>query len=163
MYQKEVLEKQSQVGRKTQFFHKIEKKKSKCLISKESTRYPAIDEIYVSKIVFRDSHSVFPGQEEVGKIICVIWTNTVQFIILFCDVYSLDPVHMLNILHLPFFFPKVFFFFQSSLCCCLVAKLCPTLCDLLDCSMPGSPVPQRLPEFAQIHVHEVYMGEWDKL
>ena len=66
MYQKEVLEKQSQVGIKTQFFNKIEKKKSECLISKESTRYPAIDEIYVSKIVFGDSHSVFPGQEE-GK------------------------------------------------------------------------------------------------
>ena len=25
-----------------------------------------------------------------------------------------------------------------SLYCCLVAKLCPTLCDLMDCIVPGS-------------------------
>ena len=37
--------------------------------------------------------------------------------------------------------------------CCSVAKLCPTLCDPMDCSMPGFPVLQYLPEFAQIHVH----------
>ena len=28
--------------------------------------------------------------------------------------------------------------FSSSICCCLVAKSCPTLCDLMDWSMPGS-------------------------
>ena len=26
-------------------------------------------------------------------------------------------------------------------CCCLVSKLCPTLCDTMDCSPPGSSVP----------------------
>ena len=30
----------------------------------------------------------------------------------------------------------------------LVTKLCPTLCDLMDCSMPGSSVLHCLPEFA---------------
>ena len=39
-------------------------------------------------------------------------------------------------------------------CCCAVAKLCLTLCDSMDCSMPGSPVLHCLPEFAQIHVLE---------
>ena len=39
--------------------------------------------------------------------------------------------------------------------CCSAAKLCPTLCDPMDCSMPGSPVLHYLPEFAQIHVHWV--------
>ena len=29
---------------------------------------------------------------------------------------------------------------------------CPTLCDPMDCSMPGLPVHQ-LPEFIQTHVH----------
>ena len=38
-------------------------------------------------------------------------------------------------------------------CCCLVAKLCPSLCDPINCSTPGFPVPQHLLEFAQIHVH----------
>ena len=32
---------------------------------------------------------------------------------------------------------------------CLVAQLCPTLYDPLDCSMPGFPVLHHLPEFAQ--------------
>ena len=29
----------------------------------------------------------------------------------------------------------------------------PTLCDPVDCNMPGLPVPHHLPEFAQVHVH----------
>ena len=37
--------------------------------------------------------------------------------------------------------------------CCSVTKSCPTLRDPMDCSMPGSPVPHHLPEFAQVHVH----------
>ena len=39
--------------------------------------------------------------------------------------------------------------------CCLVAKSCSTLCDLTDCSMPGSSVCHYLPEFTQIHVRWV--------
>ena len=31
-------------------------------------------------------------------------------------------------------------YFKSSLCCCSVPKLCPTLCDSMDCSPPGSSV-----------------------
>ena len=37
--------------------------------------------------------------------------------------------------------------------CCLVTKLCPTLCEPMDCSMPGSPVLHYLLDFAQIHIH----------
>ena len=33
-----------------------------------------------------------------------------------------------------------------------VAKLCPTLCDPMDCSMRGLPVHHQLPEFTQTHV-----------
>ena len=36
-----------------------------------------------------------------------------------------------------------------------VAQLCPTLCDLMDCSMPGFPVYYPLLELAQTHVHLV--------
>ena len=32
---------------------------------------------------------------------------------------------------------------------------CPTLCDPMDCSMPGLPGHHQLPEFTQIHVHWV--------
>ena len=42
-------------------------------------------------------------------------------------------------------------------CCCFcsVAKFCLTLCDPMDCSMPGFPVHHYFPEFAQINVHWV--------
>ena len=36
-----------------------------------------------------------------------------------------------------------------------VAQSCPILCDPMDRSMPGLPVPYQLPEFTQIHVHRV--------
>ena len=36
-----------------------------------------------------------------------------------------------------------------------VAQLCPTLCDRMNCSMPGLPVHHQLPEFTQTHVHRV--------
>ena len=37
--------------------------------------------------------------------------------------------------------------------CCSVAKSCLTLCNPMDCSMPGFPVLHYLLEFAQTHVH----------
>ena len=36
-----------------------------------------------------------------------------------------------------------------------VAQSCPTLCDLMNHSMPGLPVHHQLPEFTQTHVHRV--------
>ena len=37
-----------------------------------------------------------------------------------------------------------------------VAQSCPTLCDPMNCSMPGLPVHHQLPEFTQTHVHQVH-------
>ena len=37
----------------------------------------------------------------------------------------------------------------------LVAQLCPTLCNLMNHSMPGLPVHHQLPESTQTHVHRV--------
>ena len=36
-----------------------------------------------------------------------------------------------------------------------VTQLCPTLCDPMDCSMPGFPVHHQLLEPAQTHVHQI--------
>ena len=36
-----------------------------------------------------------------------------------------------------------------------VAQSCPTLCDPMNLSMPGLPVPHQLPEFTKTHVHRV--------
>ena len=35
-------------------------------------------------------------------------------------------------------------------CCCSVTKLCPTVCNSMDCNMPCLPL---LPEFAQNPIH----------
>ena len=45
------------------------------------------------------------------------------------------------------------FFFISEFS--LVTQPCPTLCDTMDCSMPGFPVHYQLPELVQTHVHRV--------
>jgi len=36
-----------------------------------------------------------------------------------------------------------------------VTQSCPTLCDPMNCSMPGLPVHHQLSEFTQTHVHRV--------
>ena len=36
-----------------------------------------------------------------------------------------------------------------------VTQSCPTLCDPMDCSMPGFPVHHQLPDLTQTHVHQV--------
>ena len=36
-----------------------------------------------------------------------------------------------------------------------ITQSCPTLCDPMNCSMPGLPVYHQLPEFTQTHVHRV--------
>ena len=39
--------------------------------------------------------------------------------------------------------------------CCSVTKSCLTLCNPMNCSLPGFPALHYLPEFAQTHVHRV--------
>ena len=46
---------------------------------------------------------------------------------------------------------KQFFRVQFS----SVAQSCLTLCDPMECGMPGLPVHHQLPEFTQAHVHRV--------
>ena len=60
----------------------------------------------------------------------------------------------------PIFCSFWFFMNGPNLCksCCSITKLCPTLCNPMDCSMPGLPVPHHLLEFAQVHVHWVSDG-----
>ena len=48
---------------------------------------------------------------------------------------------------------KGIFLIHATYSSCLVAKSCPTLCDPMDCSLPGLPVHHQLPELTQTHVH----------
>ena len=61
----------------------------------------------------------------------------------FCYLYFANYTHV---------YPQLFSF---SLSVSSVAQLCPTLCDPMDCSMPGFPVRHQLPELAQTHIHQV--------
>ena len=45
----------------------------------------------------------------------------------------------------------------SSFCCSSVTKSCPTLCDPMDCSMPGFPVHHYLLELFKLKSFEVMM------
>ena len=38
-------------------------------------------------------------------------------------------------------------------CCCSFSQSCLTLCHPMNCSMPGLPLSNHLPKFAQVHVH----------
>ena len=62
--------------------------------------------------------------------------------------------------------PRIFLFLFCHWLCCLpivyrnlqfssVALSCPTLCNPMNCGMPGLPVHHQLPESTQTHVHWV--------
>ena len=73
---------------------------------------------------------------------------------------SLPPFPWLTLLH-PSVLTLVFSSFEKSsgfslnLADCLIAQSCLTLCNPMGCSIPGFPVLNYLPEFAQTHVHWV--------
>ena len=54
-----------------------------------------------------------------------------------------------------FYVPAPLILPTTSCCCCSVTKSCPTLCNPMDYSPPGSPVLYHRLDFAQIHVHWV--------
>ena len=58
-------------------------------------------------------------------------------------------------LHKTFIIVKSWLLSRTMNCCCSVAQSCPTLCDPVDCSTPGSSVLHYLLGFAQTHVHWV--------
>ena len=48
---------------------------------------------------------------------------------------------------------SAYFMYYCPDCCCAAAQSYLTLCDPMNCSMPGFPVLHHLPEFPQAHVH----------
>ena len=63
-----------------------------------------------------------------------------------------SPVHEKYQNSLKYLIPKMRSCIQYN-CCCSVTRLCPALCNSMDCSTPGFSVLHYLPEFAQVHVH----------
>ena len=82
-----------------------------------------------------------------------LWSDKHASCMLSCSVVSdslrlhgLEPTRLLC----PWDFPG-----KSTDCCCSVAKLCPTFCDPMNCSMPGFPILHYLLESDLTHVHWV--------
>ena len=44
-------------------------------------------------------------------------------------------------------------FYDIVVLCYSVTQSCPTLCNPMDCTMPGLPLPHYLLEFAHVHIH----------
>ena len=100
------------------------------------------------------------------KLLQYYWLYSLFYTYFITDIYASYPLNLLFTSPLPlhlavtsslylwvFFcyvmFICLFWFFSS------VTQLCPTLCDPINCSMPGLPVHQQLPEFTQTHVHRI--------
>ena len=64
------------------------------------------------------------------------------------ELYRIEHVCMHTYLY-----AYLLWFIIENICYCSVTQLCPTLCNAMDCSTPGLPVPHHNPEFAQVDVY----------
>ena len=74
------------------------------------------------------------------------------------DLHQEDSYHQRNFSFLRLSAWRGKHLFTNHLCVFLLSlscSVCPTLCDPMNCSIPGSSVLHCLPEFAQIHIHWV--------
>ena len=77
---------------------------------------------------------------------------------------STSSRYMISSFEKKFYWSIVVLWYCVSFCCAAksisyqfssVTQLCPTLCDPMECSMPGLSVHHQLPEFPQTQVHWV--------
>ena len=92
--------------------------------------------------------------------------NHIIFVFFLSDLFHLAqcPPYPYMLLQIARLYSSFFFFFLfltllflwlSNIQFSSAAQLCPTICDPMDCSMPGLPVHHQLPEFTHTHVHRV--------
>ena len=73
-----------------------------------------------------------------------------------CEVKSFVLLTQQSLHFLSYIYNKEFWNIYPNiwLCCgCSVTNSCPSLCNPMDCSVPGFPVSHQFPEFAQVLVH----------
>ena len=87
---------------------------------------------------------------------CIIYTATRNIWVLVVLHFQVEEVPSVSSL-LRDFIITVYWIFQMLFSCCSVTKLCLTLCDPMNCSMPDFSVHHYLLEFAQTHSIESVM------
>ena len=89
-------------------------------------------------------------EKKIGSESCAVWLPPVALVVPKWD----DLYTLLSLLTMGHFWKwkQVF----SDHVWTAVAQSCPTLCDPMDCAMPGFPVLHHLPELAQTPVHWVH-------
>ena len=78
------------------------------------------------------------------------WT-LFEGILMWLNVFKIETVNFCLFFLFFFFIPNPSEPIQLS----SVAQSCTTLCNPMNCSMPGLPVRHQLPEFTETHVHRV--------
>ena len=81
-----------------------------------------------------------------------VWSNSFLWILAMTCIWFSMGLHgseLPSLRELPGLYPAI----ASFIHCCSVPKSCPTLCDPMDCNIPGFTVLHYLLEFAQTHVH----------
>ena len=91
----------------------------------------------------------FPPDQKEEIDLCLCW-----------EIYSHQQLNLLPCQNLLYFFTirsslTVDFYFLNRIQFSSVTQLCLTLCNPMDCSVPGLPVHHQLPEFTQTHIHWV--------
>ena len=84
-----------------------------------------------------------------GPAVCKLGQPRVLFVLPEVLTPVLGPSFDLPLFYFHGLSPSLSFQFSSA------TQSCPTLCDPMNCSTPGLPVHQQLPEFTQTHVHQV--------
>ena len=100
------------------------------------------------QVLYRYCHLGSPIYTQANIIINVFYVQICTYQILILWLLLVQLFWWTNFIFYHAVFESVFQF--SS-----VSQSCPTLCDLMDCSMAGFPVPHQLPEFTQTHVQWV--------
>ena len=118
--------------------------------------------IYFSKNVlfcfcfFYSSLMILVFNAHIFNVICrdtlFISTSIILLSLVFLFYVSLSLLYYFFSINLVFYY---YIFTSVNSLVVVVQLLFPTLCDPMDCSMPGFPVLNHIPEFAQTHVHRV--------
>ena len=92
-----------------------------------------------------------------GFDIFYVWVQFYQFCVFGISIFFENPIAnlMLMVVQVELLHELKGCLSRSDYQFSSAAQSCPTLCDPMNCSMPGLPVHYQIPEFTQTHVHWV--------